>query len=91
MPRVSNWALDESNAIRQANRKASKERAERGERAGISNGPAAEMADVPDNGYKDGKTTEWAIDALGRLKDDPFFLAVGMSKPHLPFCAPKRY
>ena len=91
VPRVSNYALDESNAIVKANRKASRERADRGERAGISNGPAAEIAQVPDNVYRDGQTTEWGIEALGRLKDQPFFLAVGMSKPHLPFCAPKRY
>ena len=49
------------------------------------------MADVADNGYRDGMTTDWAVDALHRLKDEPFFLAVGLSKPHLPFCAPKRY
>ena len=35
--------------------------------------------------------TDWALEALDRLKDDPFFLAVGLVKPHLPFCAPKKY
>ena len=28
---------------------------------------------------------------MQRLRDDPFFLAVGFYKPHLPFCAPKKY
>ncbi len=54
-------------------------------------GPATECADVPDNAYKDGATTDLAIKALNELKDKPFFLGVGYSKPHLPFCAPKKY
>ena len=91
VPRGGSYALEESLAIRVRNRKASKERSERGERAGISNGPAAEMADVGDSDYRDGMTTDLALEALNRLKDEPFFLAVGLSKPHLPFCAPKRY
>ena len=32
-----------------------------------------------------------AIAALQRLKDQPFFLAIGFHKPHLPFVAPKKY
>ncbi len=54
-------------------------------------GPAYECADVPDNGYSDGLIADEAIAALKRLKDKPFFLAVGFLKPHLPFIAPKKY
>ena len=56
-------------------------------------GPAFEAADVPDNAYHDGKDAEAAIRALNRLKDsnNPFFLALGFHKPHLPFNAPKKY
>ena len=54
-------------------------------------GPAFDAADVPDNGYPDGAIADKAIAELGRLKDKPFFLAVGFMKPHLPFNAPKRY
>jgi len=56
-------------------------------------GPAYEAADVPDNGYTDGKLSDLAIATLHELKDHekPFFLAVGFFKPHLPFNAPKRY
>ncbi len=54
-------------------------------------GPVTEMADVPDNGYSDGKLADRAINELERIKDDPFFLAVGFRKPHLPFTAPKKY
>lgn len=54
---------------------------------------AFENADVPDNTYKDGQTAETAIAALRRLRGrpEPFFLAVGFSKPHLPFIAPRKY
>ena len=54
-------------------------------------GPAFDDADVPDNGYPDGAIADKAIAELRRLKDKPFFLAVGFYKPHLPFNAPKRY
>jgi iduronate 2-sulfatase len=56
-------------------------------------GNAYEAADVPDNGYPDGKLTDLAVQTLTELKakDQPFFLAVGYFKPHLPFNAPKKY
>jgi len=56
-------------------------------------GPAWESADVADDAYADGVIANRAIADLRRLKnrDEPFFLAVGFLKPHLPFIAPKRY
>ncbi len=56
-------------------------------------GNATEMADVPDNAYTDGAIAELGVEALRELKqrDEPFFLAVGFLKPHLPFNAPRRY
>ena len=54
-------------------------------------GPAFEAADVPDNAYPDGNNVEYAIRQLRRLKDKPFFMAMGFYKPHLPFNAPKKY
>ena len=56
-------------------------------------GPSTEALDVPDNAYFDGQTAERAIAALDRLatSEQPFFLAVGFVKPHLPFTAPKKY
>jgi arylsulfatase A-like enzyme len=52
-----------------------------------------EQADVDDFAYGDGQFVKKAIEELGRLKDSdqPFFLACGFMKPHLPFYAPKRY
>ncbi len=60
----------------------------------LANGRVAtECADVPDNGYVDGVITEEAIKTMKELKngDKPFFLGVGYKKPHLPFCAQKKY
>ncbi len=56
-------------------------------------GPAFEGADVPDNTFQDGKVAELAVATLQELskKPEPFFLAVGFIKPHLPFVSPKKY
>ena len=56
-------------------------------------GPAYEFASVNDTIYKDGLNTQNALKKMEELsKDDaPFFLSVGLSKPHLPFTAPKKY
>lgn len=52
-----------------------------------------EAGDVDDLGYPDGLTTQLAIKKLHELKDQrkPFFLGVGLFKPHLPFTSPKKY
>ena len=56
-------------------------------------GPPFESAEVADDAYFSGQIADRAIDAIEELGDreDPFFLAVGLLKPHLPFNAPKRY
>ena len=46
---------------------------------------------VADNELPDGATADHAVELLGELKDEPFFLAVGFLKPHLPFVSPKKY
>lgn len=46
---------------------------------------------IPDNAVRDGQLADEAVLRLRRLKDQPFFLAVGFHKPHLPFIAPKRF
>lgn len=52
-----------------------------------------EKADVSDRGYPDGITADLATGKLRDLAsmDQPFFLAVGFFKPHLPFTAPAKY
>jgi iduronate 2-sulfatase len=56
-------------------------------------GPAVEQADVPDTAYSDGLIAEEAIERLraAQAAAAPFFMAVGFIKPHLPFCAPRKY
>ena len=55
--------------------------------------PSVECVDVPDNAYNDGANALRALEILEKLKTatKPFFFAVGFSKPHLPFVAPKKY
>jgi arylsulfatase A-like enzyme len=49
--------------------------------------------DVPDDAYGDGARCQAQIDCLRKLakKPQPFFLAAGFIRPHLPFVAPKKY
>ena len=56
-------------------------------------GPPFESAEVADDAYFSGQIADRAISTIEELgeQDDPFFLAVGLLKPHLPFNAPKRY
>jgi iduronate 2-sulfatase len=56
-------------------------------------GPAYEATDVPDNHYFDGMIADQAITSLesASQRDQPFFMAVGFLKPHLPFTVPLRY
>lgn len=62
--------------------------------ANLPKGAAYEAADVPDNEYGDGKIADEAVQRLKAATEkpnEPFFLAVGFVKPHLPFCAPQKY
>lgn len=54
-------------------------------------GPVLERTGVKDEDYLDGRIANAAVEAMERLKDEPFFLAVGFWRPHLPFVAPKKY
>ncbi|MBC8352901.1 MAG: sulfatase [Planctomycetes bacterium] len=76
----------------------------RGAMHGLANGEIrgkAKQMDVfqsvkgPDSIYPDGPITDEALRQLGDLSnhdsDKPFFLAVGIIRPHLPFGAPAKY
>jgi arylsulfatase A-like enzyme len=56
-------------------------------------GPAFEVSPKADDQLPDGATASEAVKRIRTLKAQgrPFFLAVGLLKPHLPFVAPKQY
>lgn len=60
----------------------------------LGGSPAYEGTEaVADEAYDDGQIAKSAVALLEELapRDEPFFLAVGFKKPHLPFVAPKQY
>ncbi len=46
---------------------------------------------IPQEDMRDSRSVKVAIERMKELKDNPFFLAVGLYRPHLPFVAPKKY
>ncbi len=52
-----------------------------------------ESPDVEDEAYGDGRVARKAVQVLDSLthQKEPFFLAVGFARPHLPFSVPKKY
>lgn len=74
----------------------------RGAMHGLANGAIRESADEhdlfqsfdgPDEAYPDGLILGESLEQMTRLAEDgkPFFLAVGLIRPHLPFGVPARY
>jgi iduronate 2-sulfatase len=60
----------------------------------LPRGAAWERAPVEDDAYADGRIAREAVRRLraaAESPDQPFFLAVGFTKPHMPFCAPAKY
>jgi iduronate 2-sulfatase len=48
-------------------------------------------ADGDDDVHSDGKTARKAAELIAAHKDQPFFLAVGFVRPHVPFVSPRKY
>lgn len=66
----------------------------KGQDAPFYAGPAFEAPDVADDDLLDGDTAREAVLAMRQLAarpEQPFFLAVGFSNPHVPWVAPKKY
>ena len=47
--------------------------------------------DVADGDMGDWQVADWAIGELGKKHDKPFFHAVGIFRPHLPWYVPRKY
>ncbi len=54
---------------------------------------ATEIVDIPDHEHIDGAIAQQSLEAMRRLAkgDQPFFLATGFVRPHLPFVVPRKY
>lgn len=50
-----------------------------------------ETLDVSDDDMGDGKVSNWASEQLNDNLQEPFFLGVGMRRPHLPWNVPDNY
>lgn len=63
------------------------------ERPRIIRGMPYEASAQPDEVYADGQIASQAVFTLRRLQEQgqPFFLAVGFRRPHLPFNCPQKY
>ncbi len=47
--------------------------------------------DVADDAMMDHRNVSWVIEQLQAQRDQPFFLAAGLTKPHLPWNVPRKY
>ena len=52
---------------------------------------ALDHDDMPPEGMPDEQIAAWAVERLGQSHDQPFFLAVGFVRPHVPYTAPRRF
>lgn len=47
--------------------------------------------DIQDEDISDWHTVDWCIEQMNEERDEPFFIACGLHKPHLPFAVPRKY
>lgn len=59
----------------------------------LPRGAAFEAPEAFDDAYADGRVAAETVARLEKAatRKDPFFIAAGFVRPHLPFCAPKKY
>jgi len=91
--KVIDYVLPESTAGQLTREEAYFSNQKLGQNHTLPRGAAWEKADVSDDAYADGRIAREGIKRLQQAKgrNEPFFLALGFTKPHLPFCAPTKY
>ncbi|MDO8545029.1 MAG: sulfatase-like hydrolase/transferase [Opitutaceae bacterium] len=57
----------------------------------IGNGMPLAKLDCNDEDMQDYRFVDYGIQQLQKKHDKPFFLAVGLRKPHFPWCVPQKY
>ncbi|HYF34776.1 MAG TPA: sulfatase [Prosthecobacter sp.] len=82
-PRESDW--DDYFEPKKANPKPAK-----GQSDGVGGIKFAPL-DCKDEEIDDWAITDYGIEQLGKPQDKPFFLAVGLHKPHMPWNVPRKY
>ncbi|MDB4713354.1 sulfatase [bacterium] len=95
-PIPGGYGLEENRKIRQENREKLLEKYGPTKIGGLTaNGPAYEGADVPDHSFIDGHSALLAVATMKQhfenKPNQPLFVGLGFSKPHLHFIAPKKY
>jgi arylsulfatase A-like enzyme len=102
-PKGQNYALESNQKMLKEGGKVTQDTGNNAESTGTTRmrANATECAEVPDDTYIDGQTAVLGMEALQRIagkaaaanekERQPFFLGLGFRKPHLPFCAPKKY
>jgi arylsulfatase A-like enzyme len=60
-------------------------------KVGVGGIKFAPLDDAKDEDLREWKIVQYGIDQLGRKHDRPFFLAVGLHKPHMPWNVPRKY
>ena len=91
--KVIDYVLDESTGGQLTREEAYFSNQKLGQIKSLPRGAAWEKADVDDEAYADGRIATEGIKRLQAYHKSgtPFFLALGFTKPHLPFCAPTKY
>ncbi len=56
----------------------------------LTGGPAP-TEELPDGKMHDEFITDWAIDKLKEQHNQPFYLAIGYHRPHVPYTAPAKF
>ena len=58
---------------------------------GIGSSASYYVSPAPDEQHTDGITVDATLDLMAKHRNDPFFLAAGFYRPHVPLIAPSKY